>query len=296
MNYFSLLRVCRGWILVGGGLISLCVAAELRAAVTIQTADGRELRGEIDERTTDETLWIRQEEEAIVLATSVDWSAVAGAAIDGEAIDTAALFAQWPQLQSVGPARKLSETMELVASGEQRRLPLQIARRIVAIEIEAFLINMDRYVEPDGLSLRIAAIDVDGRPVPVRGSITARLVGERDELRTGRVRFEELQRWSQSVCLEDFEQGVANYPLRFRTVRPEFDWELIPVALLNVRLGVVGQGNYEASIPVELRQFNPFRDQLQQFERSRFLPNELTGRVRRRGVARPGSGLQDWSR
>ena len=180
---------------------------------------------------------------------------------------------------------------ELIGAHAKFRLK---GTRIAALEIEAVLVNLDRDVEPDGFELVIAAIDVHGRAVPVRGSITARLVGERDEEHSGRIRFEELQRWSQPVARADFLDGVASYALRFRTVRPEFDWELIPYALLNVRLGIYGEGNFEASVPVMIRQFNPYRDQLQKYERSRFLRNELSEEVRRRGVAWPGAGIQGW--
>ncbi len=285
------------------GAASLCcfVAAfavgELRAAVTIQIAEGRVLRGEVDARTTEQHLWIRQEENRITLATQVSWSSVTAAAIDGKNVEVSELLERWPQLASSGSANNLVEAMNLDAGLDEPCLaPRHAPRRIVAIEIEAYLVNLDRDVEPDGLELAIAAFDDRGDSVPVRGSLTARLVGERDEKRSGKIRFEELQRWSQPVELDDFQEGIASYPLRFRLVRPEFDFELIPYALLNVRLGISGEGNFEASIPVMIRHFNPFRDQLQKYVRSRFLPEELTGEVRRRKVAYPGSGLGAWSR
>jgi len=266
---------------------------ELRAAVTVQTVDGRELVGEIDERTSAEQLWIRREENQIVLTTSVPWGSIVAATIDGESVDVSSLTENWLPLKSSGPVGFWSieeRAPSEIANTHWRSQPVRA--RIASIEIDAVLVNLYRDVEPDGFELAISAIDVHGRAVPVRGNITARLVGERDEQHSGRIRFEELQHWSQPVAREDFLDGVASYALRFRTVRPEFDWELIPYALLNVRLGVYGAGNFEASVPVKIRQFNPFRDQLQKYERSRFLRNELTDEVRRRGVAWPGSGLQ----
>ena len=69
---------------------------------------------------------------------------------------------------------------------------------------------------------------------------------------------------------DDYVNGVATFPLRFRNVRPEFDFKLWPDALLNVRFGVPGQGNFEATVPVNLRYFNPYRDRLQVYERQPF--------------------------
>jgi hypothetical protein len=95
------------------------------------------------------------------------------------------------------------------------------------------------------------------------------------------VRYENLQTWSQPVAPIDFHDGVASYALRFRTVRPESDWRLHSDALVNVRLGVFGQGNFEASVPVAIRKFNPVRDRLQLTRGSRFFPGEVTQAGRR---------------
>jgi len=291
----ALLLTCARYGFVWVFFFSLAsgIVGEVRAAVTVQTVDGRELVGEVDARTSEERLWIRRETNRIVLTTSVPWNSIVAATMDGKPAEVSTLTKNWPQLKSSGPAGIWSlaeEGTSVLTKAISKSRPK--AARIAALEVEAVLVNLDRDVEPDGFELVIAAIDVHGRSVPVRGNISARLVGERDEQHSGRIRFEELQRWSQPVAREDFFDGVASYALRFRTVRPEFDWELIPYALLNVRLGVPGEGNFAASVPVKIRQFNPLRDQLQKYERSRFLRNELTKEVRRRGVAWPGAGLQ----
>jgi len=296
MTSFSLVCVRHGFL---GGLffsLSLLVLGEAKAAVTVQTVDGRELSGEIDERTTAEELWIRREANQIVVASSVSWGSIVAAAIDGEVVEVSTLVERWPGMTSRGSVGILSLAVRSSHRYRERWLPARPkGSRIVALEIDAVLINLDRDVEPDGFELVIAALDEHGQAVPVRGNISARLVGERDEEHSGRIRFEELQRWSQPVAREDFLDGLASYALRFQTVRPEFDWELIPVALLNVRLGIPGEGNFEASVPVPIRQFNPFRDQMQKYERSRFLSDELSGEVRRRKMAWPGRGLTTWA-
>ena len=285
-----------GWMGAFLLVFSLMVANEADASVTVLTFGGRELSGEIDERTTAEELWIRQESNQIVLASSVAWESISTVVIDGEQVEVATLIEQWPEMKSQGSVGILALPVQSPNGyREKRRADRPRGARIRSIEIDAVLVNLDRDVEPDGFELAIAALDEHGRAVPVRGNLSARLVGERDERHSGRIRFEELQRWSQPVARKDFYDGVASYALRFQTVRPEFDWELIPVALLNVRLGVPGEGNFEASVPVEIRKFNPFRDQLQKYERSRFLRDELSGQVRRHKVDWPGRGFKTWN-
>ncbi len=152
--------------------------------------------------------------------------------------------------------------------------------RITNLEIEAVLVNLDRDVEPDGYELVISAIDEHGHEVPVKGSLYVRLMGERNEHHTGRIRFEVFETWTQPVAPHHFKDGLAMYVLPFRAFNPEFDDELRPDAQLNVRLGVFGEGNFAATTPVPLWQFSPFRDRLQMFEGSRFFRDELSGRVR----------------
>jgi len=264
----------------------------LSAAITVQTADGRVLSGEVDEKTGDQLLWIRQQKEQILLTTSVRWSAITAAADASGALP----LDQLPQIlrgqaNSEPPlflAQLAADNVPPDCQGNCLPAPPQPGRRIAparkprvrSLDVEAFLVNLDRDVEPDGLELVIAALDDHGQPVPVKGSLYVRLWGERIQPHGSLVRYEDLQKWTQSVVPVDFTDGVASYALRFRTVRPEFDLGLHSEAMVNVRLGVFGQGNIAASVPVQIRNFNPFRDRLQLTHGSRFLPNELTGSVR----------------
>ena len=260
------------------------------AAISIQTSDGRELSGEIDEQTDKQHLWIRQESEQIHLVTAIPWKSIISAT-DGDAnlpLD------QLPELLReritstamgfvVEPATYPSPVVGVggslpMPSFRQRPLRLQQVR---SIDVEAFLVNLDRDVEPDGFELRVAALDEKDAPVPVKGNLYVRLWGERMQPHGNLVRYENLQTWNQPVAPIDFKDGVASYALPFRTVHPESDWRLHSDALANVRLGVFGQGNFEASVPVELRKFNPVRDRLQLTRGSRFFPGEVTQQRRR---------------
>ena len=156
--------------------------------------------------------------------------------------------------------------------------------RVVSIEVDAGIANLDRTVEADGLVLVVSALDSVGNYVDVRGSLSARLIVERLNQHTGEVTFEEFGRWSHAVSRTDFYEGVAEIPLRFRRLSPEFDWELCTAALLNVRLSVHGEGNFEASVPVAIHQFNPIRDEFRNQQGSRFFRDELSHRARHDGT------------
>ena len=274
-------------------VLSLCVlvfsSPQVRATVTVQTVDGREITGVVDAETDGEQLWIRQQDEQIVLTTSVAWSSILTATQDGKALPLDGL-AEVLQSQAT-PEQQLPYILEPVsytapALPLRRRMP-----RVRSLQVEAFLVNLDRDVEPDGIEVVIAALDVHGQPVPVKASLYARLWGERDQPPGNLVGFEELGSWTQPVMPVDFNDGVASYALRFRTVEPERDVRLRPDAIVNVRLGVFGQGNFEASAPVQIRAFNPLRDRRQQFRGTRFFPGELTGGSRQ---IKAGRGQTYW--
>jgi hypothetical protein len=265
-----------------GLLLTLLAASAVHAEgeLRIQTANGRLLVGRMDDRTDDATLWIRRTEGNIILTSSVKWSEVESAELDGESISSEKLAEQREKLSTAAPKRFLSDFEPLnidesePASGFQRR------PRIVNIEIEATLANLDRTVESDGLLVAITALDEFRQSHAVRGSLTARLVVERLNYRTGEVSFDEFSRWSQKVSMKDFQEGVAEFPLRFQRYSPEFDWELCTAALLNVRLSVHSQGNFEASIPIAIHEYNPIRDEMRNWRGSRFFRDELTGSTR----------------
>lgn len=279
-------------------LLSVCFALVITverpsacATVTVQTHDGRVISGEVDAETDGEWLWIRQDSDQIQLTTSVRWSEIS-AAFEGEAELPVEQLTEILSVQATeAPALPLVQQVSYhepaacegckAQSATLRRKPTKRSR-VRSLDIQAHLVNMDRDVEPDGLELLIAALDENGLPVPVSGSLSARLWGERIQPHGSLVRYEDLQRWSQRVSKADFDaDGLASYRLRFRTINPELDLGLHSDALINVRLSVSGQGNFEASVPVQIRVFNPVRDRLQLTRGGRFFPDELTQRTRR---------------
>lgn len=243
----------------------------------VQTVNGRLLHGTMDVRTDDGMLWIRRTEGNIILTTSVKWSEIESAELAGEAITAEKLAEQRKELATAAPVTFLTEFEQpVVQSTPKPAIHFQSKASITNIEIEATLANLDRTVESDGLLVALAALDEFRQAHAVRGSLSARLVVERLDNHTGAVSFEEFGRWTRQVSAHDFHEGVAEFPLRFRRYSPEFDWELCTAALLNVRLSVHGQGNFEASIPIAIHEFNPIRDEMRNWRGSRFFRDELT--------------------
>lgn len=282
------------WAIVGGLCAGVAFDTAARADVEIRTADGRILTGVVDSRTTDEVLWVRQESNAIVLATPVPWSVIASASVDGEPIEVALLVERSDQWASESRFGFLSEFgPEPLATQVPSHQPL--IGRITNLEIDALLVNVNRDVTANGFELMIATVDEFGNNVPVKGDLYVRLMVERDVHHTGRILFEDIQQWSLPVSPHDFVDGVAAYILPFRQLAPELDDELCTSAQLNARLGVYGEGNFAATVPVVLREFNPYRDRLQMFEGSRFFRDELSGRVRHLDEAPPGIYRKYWS-
>jgi hypothetical protein len=263
---------------VHGATANAVVAVE--HPVTIETHDGRALSGLIDDRTDGNALWLRVAEDNIVLAVPTAWGEVSQATVAGDETSVAELQQRHDELTSAGP--KLS-SLETVTPNAVVQAAFMAPRtpRVRNLEIvDAGLVNLDRDVEPDGLSVTIVAIGFDGAPTAVRGTLRAELHGERRSTGDPTPQFEELGRWTQRVRSEDFVEGAATYCLPFRRVAPEWEFDVMPDAVLTVELGASGHGNYSASAPVALRPFNPLRDELQQWRGTRFLPNEVRGDFR----------------
>ncbi len=285
--------------LLWGIALGVCSVGPCFAAIEIVTTDGRALTGEIDTRSDSRTLWIRYEEAGIILTTAVPWEDVATSRLDGEPIAAAEITSQVSHLKTSNPDGFLTEyevfspESQVIADSAPAYFP---RTRVMSVEIDARLANLDRTVEPDGIVLAVAPIDAHGQIVPLCGNITVRLLGELFDQHTGRASFLELERWNATVVESMFVENLAEIKLRFRKVRPEFDLGLCTSALVHVRLGVPGTGNFEASIPMDLRKFNPYREQLQYQEGSRFFSNELTHNTRQVGFPPFSRGFAQSSR
>jgi hypothetical protein len=293
--------------LVGVGLFSFASGLRARQAaraaeseVWVRTAEGRTVQGAVDARTDARTLWVRKSDDGIVLTSAVAWDRVQNATLNGQAIDVSRLRDRRAELASTAPRLEFSGASNPAnATGAMQASytsPIG-APQVRNLEIlAAHLVNLDRDVEPDGIEVTVAAIGDDGSPRAVNGDLQVVLYGERRPAMHSLVEFGELDRWTQLVRVQDFVQGAATYVLRFRNTGPEWQFDLLPDAVLNARLGATGHGDFEASTPVYLRPFNPLRDNLQLLEETRFLPGELHGRNPHQRL-KPENGLWlHWTR
>lgn len=265
-------------------------------AVTVYLSSGRAYSGRVDGKTDKEHLWLRQETDRIVLATSVPWRDVVAAESQRKKIDlaefrkAAVAFAASMPVDLPRRDEHVRKEGKQAKTGDIHARPPAHVPRVTALEIEVMLANWDRDVEPDGYEIVVMPIDSHGHVVPVRGTLSSRLIGER-VIDTDRGRafagmrrgngLGNLERWSDRVELAHFSPRGAVFRLPFRQVRPEVDVELSADAILNVRLGVFGQGGFEASVPVRIRHYSRVRDRLQLEEGVRFFRNELSERPRR---------------
>lgn len=276
--------VLRSAALAALALLNVRLASAVER-VEVATLSGRVLRGVVDARTDAARLWVRQEEGGVVLAASTAWDDVVQATLDGQPVAADSLRSRAGDSASSGP-QSLADVEVLpppsstpVGITSTYRGTMVARARVRSVEIvNVCLVNLDRYVEPDGLQVSIAAIGDDGNPIAVRGSLIVRLTGELQRASVTAAEFGELERWSQPVAEADFVDGVATYNFRFRHTGPEWQFDLMPDAVLGVQLGAHGQGDYAAATPVVLRQFDPLRNHLQLLYGTRFMPRELHGR------------------
>jgi hypothetical protein len=257
-------------------LIVALLGSPLFAGETLEvtTADGRVLSGEVDRQSNKQTLWLRLSQDNIILTTAVPWTDVVSATLDGQAIPVAEIVDDLAKYATSAPQAFLTQYEPIQI--ETQTVSRQIKPKIATIQVEAGLANLDRTVELVGF----AAFDTNGNVTPYRGTLNARLIVQRTNFHTGRISFDEFQRWSIRVGEKNFYDQIAQLSLPFHRPSPDFDWELCPSAILNVRLGVPGQGNYEASVPVTIREINPLRDTMQNWIGTRFYRDELTHNTR----------------
>lgn len=270
--------------------------------VVVEDRAGRSLRGFIDSRSDDDALWLRIEEGGITLRVPMKWEDITTASIDGVAVAAAGLKRRHASLGTAGSAGLFSATasppgMVGVASAPTAGEAASTRRKARARNLEipkAKLTNLDADVEPDGICLELALIGDDGLPMPVRGSVRARLYGERWP-QAGGPAFSQLEEWAEPVREEAFQLGTAAFTLPFRSTAPEWEFDLMPDAILNVELGAFGHGNFSASTPVVVRPFNPMRDDLQLWRNSRFFPAEMHGPPARQRMDLPAGRWMHWT-
>ena len=248
----------------------VCLAATWLPAVAAEPvratlADGRIASGLVDSRTDSQQLWLRAEHTSIRLSSAFAWEDVVSVSQHGVVLEKAALIER--RVQNGGPALPTA-VLPLPQAFPREDFRLQSAimprTKVGRIEIHAELGRWDAYVPASGLVVTVEVFDERGAPIDVLGEIELTLCGEAAPL--GRnppepVTLQELAAAHQRVHPADFVGGQATYRLPFDRRHPDFDPSVSPFGLVQARLGVNGQGVFEASDSfVRLRPFGPTRD------------------------------------
>lgn len=278
--------------------------------VAIELTTGREVHGRLAKESDRNFLWIEREEQGIFLSSQfpqskvVSWrilqdptNNVSSESKDGHKGSELVNKSQNNAIQDTGPpiiAEPLpcpvaSRTSSAVASRTSNPIASRTSNRVASLRIHATVANWDADAEVDGIEVLVQPVDHWGNVVPIRGQIDFQLLGQRSPwdrtapTRNGRKsppRFDTLEDWSRTVSSSPMRStqvtpdGVV-FRLDFRNFHPDRDLEVSIESVLHARLGVPGQGLFEASSDaILLRPINFLRDDLQLQTGSRYFKQE----------------------
>lgn len=255
----------------GTGLADEPVVAHLK--------NGRKLTGVVDAQTTTARLWLRLNETNIVAHSSVDWRDVARVQAQGRNYSADEFRPQALRQKSDVPNRVFANR---VAENKRNAVDeSKVTPRVQSFRIEAELANWDRDAEVDGFEVHLYPLDAARNIVPVNGMVNLQLIGQNltPDLMFEPVgeNYSRLERYSERISRDRFEDREVVVRLPFRRIHPEFEVDVRIYGQLNASLSVDGQGIYDATVPVIMRSYSPLRERLQQYNRSRFFPGERTG-------------------
>ncbi|MCR4411492.1 MAG: hypothetical protein NUV77_03590 [Thermoguttaceae bacterium] len=244
------------------------------APVAVHLEDGRTLTGEVDAATDDEHLWLRTTAPGIAFSRAIAWNDIVAVVHGGKQRPAAEFRPIAEQIKTPLPEGFFASSEARLPRPPSPRAEPVRPNRVASLEIDARMANWDADAEPDGLEVRIRPLDDRGRTVRVNGDLDVRLVGQRIAGRQSPGEFPELGHWGESVRADEVKPFGATYRLPFRAVHPEVDPGVSPDGVVHARLGVPGQGVFEASVPVYLRTPGRLRDQLQLRKNVRVFPFE----------------------
>lgn len=277
-------RLLSSWICVRSVLMLVAtltaplVQADEPTSVRVEIHDGRAFTGKVDDRSTVERLWLRNQCGGAVLTRPITWSAIR-AVTAGEQSWSADDFRKQHQTWATpapthdcdGPAPAPGPRFSATPTPTP-------APRVVAIQIDAQLANWDADVEHDGVFVTLIPFDANGAVVAVDGTLELDLIGEGPGT-TGRLStFPSLGRWVKNIRADEITVNGTRVRIEFLAAHPEFDLRLSPYGMIHARFVVAGHGTFEATTDLTtLRPFNPMRDRLQQQTQQRFFSHEQTG-------------------
>ena len=203
-------------------------------AVTIST--GRVIRGNLDPQTDDQHLWLTAEAEGMSISSCL-------AVADVLKIEPAESLALPPRPQVATQNLSAVVALQPVLTEEPRtQLPVK------SIEVFAELANWNGDAKPDGLRVWIQPRAANGEPVAATGSVSIKLAVFRGNWRGSHGSFREGENWFRELSAAEYGESGAVIDLPFENVHPEADPKLLSLGVLSVRLGVVGQGTFDARV------------------------------------------------
>lgn len=235
--------------------------------VTLLLRDGRRISGELTPRTDSRTVWLQTASGSIVIASGFDWHRVRGVNHQERWLTSAECARLVTQVRTAARNQGADSPHQLAAvpaaeysllAHETRPRPVATSR-VASLHIEATLANFDSDAEPDGLQVLVTPLDACGVPVPVDGQLEFSLAAETQLRRGGRhdIRSlplrQQLGEWTRRLEHACQVNGAALVMLEFPGPVNLHEADISPWGVLSARLGVPGQGAFDATADVWLR-------------------------------------------
>jgi len=269
--------------------------------IRVWVESGRDFSGQVDQRTDDDSLWVRLSATGIEVIRPIKWERITQAEREGNRLSVTELKQLAAELKSPSPieATRSShiEGNKIVMIGNRdtstetkdilSRDSRPVAGPVRSVDFDVQIDNWDGDVEPDGLFVRVFPLDAYGAVTPVDGTLSVELsVPRRREfghVPHGRgTSVDRVGRWSRSIRDKDLRASGIVLKLPFQAVHPEFDNDVWSHGFVHLRLVVPGHGVFEDSVDgVRVREFAPFRDYMQSLTGRRHFSHERTGRGKR---------------
>jgi hypothetical protein len=198
------------------------------ADVSVVTSTGRIVRGSIDQRSTEDWLWLTAEVEGMTIGSQLDASDVIRIA----------------RAKRILLPQNAVET-ESIAAPAARRFASP-STRVRSLDIFAQLENWDADPAPDGLRLYLMPKGAGGELAATSGSIDATLTAYRVDLVTARTEWLGEESWASEIRSDAFRSQDVCIDLPFRTNPPPSDGNAAAVGEFRVRLNVPGEGSFDA--------------------------------------------------
>ncbi|MCE9546562.1 MAG: hypothetical protein K8T25_13730 [Planctomycetia bacterium] len=291
-------------------------ASETSPVISVTLQSGRTFEAAVDARTDRAQLWLRFDSSAGVLLRPVDWNRVTSAEYQGQRLTANELQGRVSELQSRSaiaddlpttsagePSTVLANRASLpTADGPADKAPTRPAVRwsstpgknqapldaplpVATIQADATIAHWGPNVEADGIVLVVTPQDAWGALVPVDGTLSVELIGDRrsrlqPQTADLRERFSQLGQWTFALTAEQFAAGrpvVLRLP--FQAYHPQFDSLVDGRGMLTIRLAVPGQAVLATSVSdLRIRPLDNFRSRIENSTGRRFFPQEQTGR------------------